>query len=165
MKCLSLWQPWASLWMSGHKSFETRSWPTSHRGPIGVHAAKKRPIEIPGLLDMLRADWEAWSTALAAIGCPVDHEHRLIGLGGLPYGCLLGSGRLTGCVRIDDLNTPELPERAFGDYTPGRFAWRMSDRHPLPTPVPYRGSQGLFEVPDELFAQPSRGDNAGEGRG
>ena len=39
-------------------------------------------------------------------------------------------------------------ERAFGDYAPGRYAWVLADVLPLPRPVPWRGEQGLFEVPD-----------------
>jgi hypothetical protein len=30
MKALSIWQPWASLIMSGHKKIETRSWPAPY---------------------------------------------------------------------------------------------------------------------------------------
>lgn len=36
----------------------------------------------------------------------------------------------------------ELP---FGDFTPGRFAWLLSDIEPLAEPVPARGRQGLWE--------------------
>lgn len=46
MKALTLWQPWASLVALGVKTIETRSWSTSYRGPLAIHAAKKRPIEV-----------------------------------------------------------------------------------------------------------------------
>jgi hypothetical protein len=36
-------------------------------------------------------------------------------------------------------------ERAFGDYTPGRFAWLLSNVRALPTPIPARGALGLWE--------------------
>jgi hypothetical protein len=39
-KALSLWQPWASLIVLGHKDKETRSWPTSYRGRLWIHATK-----------------------------------------------------------------------------------------------------------------------------
>lgn len=42
MKALSLTQPWASLVAVGAKRIETRSWRTSYRGPLAIHAAKLR---------------------------------------------------------------------------------------------------------------------------
>lgn len=41
-RVLTLWQPWASLVASGTKRIETRSWQTPHRGPVIIHAAKRR---------------------------------------------------------------------------------------------------------------------------
>lgn len=43
MKAITLWQPWASLIALGVKTIETRSWATSHRGPIAIHAATRKP--------------------------------------------------------------------------------------------------------------------------
>lgn len=43
MKALTLWQPWATLVALGVKTIETRSWSTSYRGPLAIHAAKKAP--------------------------------------------------------------------------------------------------------------------------
>jgi hypothetical protein len=37
MKCLTVRQPWASLIFAG-KDVENRSWPTSHRGRLVIHA-------------------------------------------------------------------------------------------------------------------------------
>jgi hypothetical protein len=45
MKVISILQPWATLIVSGHKKIETRSWNTSYRGPLLIHAsANKRGI-------------------------------------------------------------------------------------------------------------------------
>lgn len=43
MKVISLWQPWASLWVHGLKRIETRSWAFPLQLPVvlAVHAAKK----------------------------------------------------------------------------------------------------------------------------
>jgi hypothetical protein len=43
MKALTLTQPWATLVAIGAKTIETRSWPTSYRGPLAIHAAKGYP--------------------------------------------------------------------------------------------------------------------------
>ena len=42
-------------------------------------------------------------------------------------------------------------ERAFGN-DPGRFGWILEDVRPLAKPVPFRGAQGFFNVPDSLLA-------------
>ncbi len=44
-------------------------------------------------------------------------------------------------------------ERAFGDYTPGRFAWELRDVEPVAPIVPFTGRQGIFDVPDELLGR------------
>lgn len=50
-----------------------------------------------------------------------------------------------------DGNQFNIMERAdrFGAVVPGRFAWRMADPKPLLTPIPFRGQQGFFDVPNE----------------
>jgi hypothetical protein len=45
MKALSLWQPWATLIALKKKQIETRSWRTTYRGPLAIHAAKSYPQE------------------------------------------------------------------------------------------------------------------------
>jgi len=40
MKAISLWEPWATAIAIGAKKIETRSWATSYRGPLAIHAAK-----------------------------------------------------------------------------------------------------------------------------
>jgi hypothetical protein len=43
-------------------------------------------------------------------------------------------------------------EIAFGDWTPGRYAWLLANVRPLAEPVPARGAQGLWhwEAPADL---------------
>ena len=42
MKVLSLIEPWATLIKEGKKVIETRSWKTSYRGELYIHASNKR---------------------------------------------------------------------------------------------------------------------------
>ena len=39
---LTIRQPWASLIVHGGKDIENRTWPTKFRGPVLIHASKKR---------------------------------------------------------------------------------------------------------------------------
>ena len=41
--------------------------------------------------------------------------------------------------------TDQLP---LGDWAPGRWAWRLANPEPLPSPVPCKGKQGVFWIED-----------------
>lgn len=135
MKALSLWQPWGTLMELEAKRNETRSWGTSYRGPLAIHAAKKWNGDLSKLC------WrEPFWAALR------DHLP-------LPLGHILCVVDLFDCVQINAGNAPppDSDERAFGDYTPGRFMWRTRNCVRLAKPIPFCGAQGFFEVPDSLF--------------
>jgi hypothetical protein len=40
MKALTIKQPWAHLIITGQKDIENRTWTTSYRGPVLIHAGK-----------------------------------------------------------------------------------------------------------------------------
>jgi hypothetical protein len=40
VKALSIRQPWAWAIVKGHKTIENRTWATSYRGPLLIHASK-----------------------------------------------------------------------------------------------------------------------------
>lgn len=91
MKCISLWQPYATLLVHGLKRCETRSWPTNHTGPLLIHAAKKWDVELAefAVLPPARA-------ALEAIGVrfiPTEAAARA--------GWNLAFGSIVGVVQLD----------------------------------------------------------------
>lgn len=148
MKVLTLTQPWATLVAIGAKKIETRSWWTSHRGPLAIHAAKGFPAWARGLIYQ-----EPFASTLAQAGIFTESA---LPLGVIVATCnLIGTGLITparsyikvkpqphyNCVGVP----PEEPELSFGDYTPGRYAWILTDIQPLPEPIPARGMQGLWE--------------------
>lgn len=45
VKALSLYQPWASLMSMSKKKFETRTWGTSFRGLVVIHASKTLEVD------------------------------------------------------------------------------------------------------------------------
>ncbi len=128
MKALSLWQPWASAMALGFKKIETRSWSTKYRGPLLIHAAKK-VIQWPNV--HIQAMFEDIAFQ------PDD----------LPLGQIICRVNLIDCKRILIHNRPyEEMERALGDYTPGRYMWTTNNLQIFPS-FPFRGKQGLFDVP------------------
>jgi activating signal cointegrator 1 len=146
MKCLSVLQPWASLILLGAKKIETRSWATKYRGLLLIHAGKGWNKAVEGMCAL-----EPFQSALAA------HKEPL------PRGCIIGQVELCDCIPIEDAkryvqaSPPEAMggfsehELAFGDYTPGRWAWLLTAPQVVSLPMPYKGSLGIFNVKDELW--------------
>lgn len=124
MKALTIWQPWASLIALGAKTIETRSWSTTYRGPLAIHAAKQWTAE------------QQWIRDKFSDFLP---DHILLG-------CIIATAYLTDVMPADTPYTLRLAqfELEFGDYSPGRFAWRLENIVPLLTPIPARGQQGLW---------------------
>lgn len=135
VKAISLWQPWATLAATGAKGYETRSWSTNYRGALIIHAAKRWTE------DEIAYCWrEPFRSTLKDLG--------FTKLDQLPLGALLGLVTLTAVHRTEDVApTITTRERCFGDFTPGRFAWKLENPMPFSEQIPYRGSQGLFDVP------------------
>lgn len=47
MPALTIRQPWAALVVTGRKRIEWRTWATSHRGPLLIHAAARPAPGVP----------------------------------------------------------------------------------------------------------------------
>ena len=138
MKAISLWQPWASLWVAPDaKIHETRSWPTRHRGELAVHASKHAVCEL--MEGSLLASVQA---TFALGGGYAQH---------LPRGAIIGVVNLEDCYLVDTVRDTTMRDVLFGNWTPGRYAWRRGPVvRVLPTPVPCRGLQGLWTVPADV---------------
>ena len=61
-----------------------------------------------------------------------------------------GRFAISDCVPVEEL-APGAVERAFGDYAPGRFGWRLAGEVRLPVPAPARGLQGLWLIRPEVM--------------
>lgn len=150
MKALSLTQPWATLVAIGEKAIETRSWATTYRGPLLIHAAKDFPTAAKDLLLDRR-----FHQALARAGY-YGPEH-------LPRGAIVAIADLVDVRQMTQDTWPSLfeaaaqeHEHAFGDYRAGRFAWLLANVRPLPAPIPCRGALGLWTPPPDLVAAAAR---------
>ena len=132
MKGRSMTEPWATLVAVGAKRFETRSFPVSYRGPLAIQAAKRFPPECRELVHT-----EPFRSVL---GAPIWHLGRILAV-----------VDLVDCVRITSSNAPDGDEYAFGDYTPGRFMWRLDNVRRLPAPIPCKGALGLWAVPADVM--------------
>jgi hypothetical protein len=69
----------------------------------------------------------------------------------LPAGALIGVCELVGCLSTQYVHV-DAEERAQGNFTPGRYAWSCQNSRVFERPIPYRGMQMLFDVPDEVVS-------------
>lgn len=133
IRALTLTQPWASLMVAGHKTIETRSWSTTYRGPLIIHAAKGFPPAAKEFASVERA------------------------IGRIPAQIPLAAALAV--VELVDVLPTEVAEldagpvdRHLGDFTAGRYAW-LTDRARLyvfPQPIPCSGRLGLWRPPEEV---------------
>jgi hypothetical protein len=158
MRGLSLLQPWATLMAIGAKKIETRSWGTSYRGTVLIHASK----------GFGRDEREL---CLEPPFCSALRDAGVLQLADLPLGAVVAVLDLVDCIKIPDSQPghgclfgpptevrgiklpPEDDEHAFGNYFPGRFAWVTENVRRLSKPIPWLGSLGLWIVPRDLQQQ------------
>lgn len=133
MKILSLWEPWASCMAMGWKTWETRHWKTSYRGPLAIHAAKN----MSAIKDLTPLELED----LAKDTCDVNLNLPKI----WPFGSILCVVELVDCVPTEKAQPGPL-ETILGNYLPKRFAWKTKNLRKVKS-VPFKGMQGLKDLP------------------
>ena len=142
MKAITIWQPWAELIILGFKQHETRSWATTYRGKIAIHAGKFH-----------RLPHSVYTEIAEAIGIPPE-EYAGSWLAaaeagkGVHFGAVIGTATLTGSYSTEYLRRT-LPEQeiALGDFTDGRHGWKLEKPIRIDPPIPARGGrQGLWEL-------------------
>lgn len=159
MKALSLYQPIAAAVALRAKRVETRSWPTKHRGPIAIHAAKKWSID---LSCRTSSSW-TWCGILRPYGVRMGGKVELEDV--LAFGAIIAIAQLVDCRPTDSFTVGELDrlrghdfetpnpnlsdawtERMLGDFAPGRFGFILDDIVALDTPILCRGRQRIFNL-------------------
>jgi hypothetical protein len=128
MMALSIKQPWAWLILQGYKDVENRTWSTTFRCRIYVHAGLKLdsnaygrgndPNEFIGYrLGRIRK-YDAWLAA---------HPLR--------RGVILGEATVVDCV-----------SESKSEWFDGPYGFVLEDPVAYDYPIPYRGRLGFFEV-------------------
>jgi hypothetical protein len=126
MRALSLTQPWAQAICDGKKRWETRSWPTNYRGEIAIHASKGFP---------------RWAKDFA-------EENGYAAWAKLPAGVIVCVCEIAACCATTEglLHQLTAQELSWGDYSPGRFAFRLGNVRVLPVPVPCTGALSIWST-------------------
>jgi hypothetical protein len=123
-RAISIRQPWAELILQGAKTIEVRSWATSYRGVLWLHAGLGKDDELD----------------------------RHFGLSGLFRGGYVGSFELSGLVPFDEERWENWRPKHLntGQYRPNTFAWIVSVPLRFEVPIPGPGKLSLFEPALEL---------------
>jgi hypothetical protein len=126
---ITLHQPWASLIAKGYKLYETRDWPTNHRGPIVIHAGRK-----PKSKQELR-----------------EHEKVVESFKDLlnedcPYSSVIAITQLTDVILMTDefIEQQTETELRCGNWAVGRYALKLENVRAI-EPIPAVGKQGLWK--------------------
>ena len=139
MKALTISQPYADLIASGEKWIENRCWGTAYAGPLAIHAGKGSQYLSPSQLKRY------------------------------PTGAFVAIARLGIAMHLDALRKePQVLAELCGrsarevltnEHCEGPWCWILADVRALPEPIPWRGAQGLWDVPLDLEAKIERALN------
>jgi hypothetical protein len=158
VKALTLHPEWAFAVHKLGKRVENRSWkPPEHlwRGPFAIHAGKSiggKPglaATLAGLDDVAEmANHAGWWVGLLSEGyrfrLGTDAPWIEMAPRTVTTSAILGVATLTSHVAT---NVTGLPWKVLGQH-----GW-VFEYHPLPTPIPCRGAQGLWTVPGDALRQ------------
>lgn len=133
MKVLSLTEPYATLIKNNKKKIETRSWKTSYRGELYIHASETK---IPSKSE---EDSELMS---------------LVKDSNLNFGYIICKCNLVDCVLmtkeyINIIKTNHPLEYLCGVYEEGRYAWILEDVEVLNIPIKAHGQLNIWNYYNE----------------
>jgi hypothetical protein len=114
MTALTVLQPWAWAIMDGRKRVENRTWRTSHRGPLLIHAGKGR----------------GWLTESRKLPDGSFYPHDL------QFGVLLGIVQVVDCVPVAQI--------AHDPFASGPWCWVLEKPQKLERPIACSGNQMLW---------------------
>lgn len=175
---LTVKQPWADLIMAGMKDVENRTWPVPSTLPQWYRCeqsghARRSPdmVARTGALDCDTLDgpfpfrlWIHAGKEFADCGpepwAALDHNPHdwASGPGDVLRVVVLGSVTVTGCHHADECmfwrhNDPLTRDEQYCSYwaEPDVFHWALADADPLSAPIPMRGRQGLWRLPEGVL--------------
>ena len=125
MKVITIKQPFASLIASGQKEYEFRTWKTSYRGDILIHAGKSVDKEAMNRFSSFNLDY--------------------------PLGCIIAKANLTNCIPINEDVKEELRAKnapvywgITSDPTWSGYGFKLENIQKI-DPIYVNGSLGLWE--------------------
>lgn len=122
MKCISISQPFADLIISGKKNIELRSWNTSFRGELLIHA----PLKIKKV-DVKR----------------LKIEKKFV------TGAIIGKVQLYDVKKYNSTKEIKLDQKfhcSTKKFQNKTFGFMLKNSKPLRIPIPWKGQLGIFDA-------------------
>lgn len=127
IKVLSLKEPFATLIKAGIKKVETRSWQTSYRGELYIHAS------------ISRSTINEKNTEFQKLIKDLEYQPSYI----------ICKCNLIDCIYmtkeyIENIKKTNYQEYLCGDYKEGRYAWILENIEPLSIPIKAKGQLNIW---------------------
>ena len=133
MKVISLTEPYATLIKENKKKIETRSWKTSYRGELYIHASK---THIP-------KEWK-------------DNKELmdLVKESPLNFGNIICKCNLVDCIYmtkeyVENMKRNNYQEYICGEYKEGRYAWILENIQVLDNPIRAKGHLSIWKYEEK----------------
>lgn len=118
MKVLTVRQPWAWAIIHAGKDIENRTWATKYRGPLAIHASRRKP----------NREEMNWCRAYF-------RDRKVVMPESFDLGVVLGTVDLTDCITA-----------SRSPWWQGPVGWKLANPRPLTSPIPLHGQLGLFDA-------------------
>jgi activating signal cointegrator 1 len=144
MRALSIGQPWATLIVRGVKPFEARTWSTSYRGEIAVHASSS-------IKGWVREECETNALIRKAL-----KKAAIIDLDELPRGAVVGTVVVADVHRAKEIEsdlTLTIVALCGGDLYEDDLLWRLERPKELRTPISVKGKLNLWTLPESVVTK------------
>jgi len=143
VKAITICQPYAELIACGEKRVENRTWQTSHRGPIYIHAGKSR--------EWLDVVWEG--------EYEIDRPTGFY-LSTLDFGAVIATADVIDCLPAKEILSgacdEQYPWLRAHKHVNGPYCWVLDRVRRLEKPFTYRGAQGLFYIEQSATSRGSQ---------
>ncbi len=144
MKALSITRPWPELILRCGKSVENRTWKTSYRGPILLHAAQSWAVNARPFAEYVELALGRDLGVSAVARKASEHPTGIVGVADLVDVCSAEMAPAHG--RVAD---PGWPCSCGPWAMAAQHHWRLANVRRFAEPVPCRGALGLWTVPNE----------------
>ena len=133
MKVLSLTEPYATLIKENKKKIETRSWKTSYRGELYIHASS---TNIP----------KEWKNNKELMDLLKDSSLNLVHI--------ICKCNLVDCIYmtkeyVEDMKENHYQEYICGEYEEGRYAWILENIQVLDNPIKSKGHLNIWNYEEK----------------